>query len=269
MYHKGLPLAISLIKGTQWEGAIVDFKKKRMWNPLTSSGERKQVPGQGWYHGFGNKTNTYLRRRKVKKFAKKHSEWSIHQNFVQMYNEVYEGMEKAGVASLLVNAIWVDKDQKETNKENVVGRVATHLLNRPDYVIFVDETGSNMSQEDDGAVGGERKFVSQGTVPKESAATNSNHFISFTVATGEPIMFAVIVSGKSIRPEVITSLDIFANCQKNGVQTDVDFVEQNTSPGKLYSCGSTCEFKGKQVPCMVCNMENGSITSEILKMFLE
>ena len=30
------------------------------------------------------------------------------------------------------------------------------------------------------------------------------------MATGEPIMCAVIVSGKSIRPEVITSLDIFA-----------------------------------------------------------
>jgi hypothetical protein len=72
-----------------------------------------------------------------------------------MYNEAYEGMEKAGMASLLVNPIWVDTDQKETNKENVVGRVATHLLNQPDYVIFVDETGSNTSQEGDGAVGGE------------------------------------------------------------------------------------------------------------------
>ncbi len=31
------------------------------------------------------------------------------------------------MALRLVDPIWVDKDQKETNKENAVGRVATHL----------------------------------------------------------------------------------------------------------------------------------------------
>jgi hypothetical protein len=63
-------------------------------------------------------------------------------------------------------------------------------------VVFVNEVGSNTSQEGDGALGGERKIVGRGSVPRESATTNDNHFtvLGFTAATGEPIMCAMIVS---------------------------------------------------------------------------
>jgi len=125
------------------------------------------------------------------------------------------------------------------------------------------------SQEGDGAVGGERKIVTRGTVPKESAATNSTHFtlLGFTAATGEPVMCAVIIAAKTLRPEVITGLDIFAPVE--GVEEDDDFYEKNTGAGKMYPCGPTCTYRGKEVPCLVCNTENGSITSDLLKMFLE
>lgn len=55
-------------------------------------------------------------------------------------------------------------------------------------MIFVDEVGGDTSQEGDGAVGGQKKIVPRGAVPKESAATNTNHFtmLGFTAATGEP-----------------------------------------------------------------------------------
>ena len=43
-------------------------------------------------------------------------------------------------------------------------------------VIFVDEVSGDTSQEGDGAAGGEKKIVLRGTFPKESAATNTNHF---------------------------------------------------------------------------------------------
>ncbi len=33
------------------------------------------------------------------------------------------------------------------------------ILTRPDYVVFVDEVGSNTSQERDGALGGEKKLL--------------------------------------------------------------------------------------------------------------
>ena len=185
-----------------------------------------------------------------------------------MYNEVYAAMVIAGVATELAEPIWVNKEQEETSEEEAFGRKVTHLLTRPDYVVFVDEVGSNLSQEGDGAVGGERKIVGRGSVPRESASTNDTHFtvLGFTAATGQPIMCAVIVEGKTLKPEVVTGLDVFAT--KVGDESDPDFIANNTGDGKLYPYGPSCFFKGKEVPCMVCNTESGSITSELLVSFL-
>ncbi len=135
--------------------------------------------------------------------------------------------------------------------------------------VFVDEVGCNTSQEVDGARGGERKNVSRGTVAKESATTNSKHFtvLGFTTTTGEAIMCTIIASGKTMKPEVVTGLDLFAT--KIGNETDYDFIASNTGPGKLYPNGPTCHFKGKKVPCVVCNTENGFIASELLVSFLK
>jgi hypothetical protein len=186
-----------------------------------------------------------------------------------MYDEVYDAMEKAGVAEKLSEPMWVDEKQLITEKENAFGQQETHLLIHPEYVIFVDEVGCNTSQEGDGARGGEKKIIVRGTVAKETVTTNNNHFtvLGFTAATGEPVMCAIIVSGKTMKPEIITSLDVLA--EKEGNETDPDFNMKNTSPGKIYPNGPTCHYKGKDVPCMVCNTESGSIPSELLISFLK
>jgi hypothetical protein len=65
------------------------------------------------------------------------------------------------------------------------------------------------------------KIVSKGTVAKETATTNFNHFtvLVFTAATGGPIMCAIIVSGKIMKPKVVTGLDMFAKkLEKNLIQ---------------------------------------------------
>ena len=77
---------------------------------------------------------------------KLHSEWSVHRNFLQMYDEVYTAMETAGVAVRLPDAVWVNKSQEGRTEDLAFGRKAIHLLTRPDYVFFVDEVGSNTSQ---------------------------------------------------------------------------------------------------------------------------
>jgi hypothetical protein len=87
------------------------------------------------------------------------------------------------------------------------------------------------------------------------------------VAMGKPIMCALILEGKVMRPEVITGLDVFAT--KEDDENDPDFVSKNTGRGKIYPCGPVCHFKGKQVPCMVSSIDSGSITSELLVSFLE
>jgi hypothetical protein len=49
-------------------------------------------------------------------------------------------------------------------------------------------------------------------VAKESATTKNIHFaiLGFTDATEEARMFAIIVAGKTMKPEVITGLDLVA-----------------------------------------------------------
>jgi hypothetical protein len=152
---QGLSLANSSIEGTHWEDAVIEFKGKWKRNQHGTNGEKKPVLGKGWYRGFWKRNKHLLEKKKGQKFAKEHSEWSIHRNFVQMYDEVYQGMENAGVATRFDDPICVNEEQEETNKENAFA----HLLTRPDYVVFVDECGCNTSQEGDGAVGGERKIV--------------------------------------------------------------------------------------------------------------
>jgi hypothetical protein len=141
-------------------------------------------------------------------------------------------MEYAGVALRLEEPIWVDKNQQPAIEENAFKRKATHLLTRPDMVVFIDEVGSNTSQEGDGVIGGELKICAKALVPIESATTNNNHFtvLGFTATTGEAIMCATIVLGKTLKPEVVTGIDVFS--KKEGDESDYDFMEKNSGPGK-------------------------------------
>jgi hypothetical protein len=66
-------------------------------------------------------------------------------------------------------------------------------------------------------------------------------------------MRAVIIAAKTLRPEVITGPDIFA--PKEGDEVDPDFAEKNTGPGKMYPCGQTYTFQGKEVLCFVQHQE--------------
>ena len=114
-----------------------------------------------------------------------------------------------------------------------------------------------------------KRKLFQGAVPKESATTYDNHFtlLGFNAATGEPVMCAIIIEGKSINSDTVTGIDLFAEKVSN--ESDPDFVQKNTGPGMLYPLGPTCELKGKQVPCIVAHTDSGSITSELLASFLK
>ena len=59
------------------------------------------------------------------------------------------------MAVRLPDSVWVSKKQEETTDDLAFGRKAIQLLTRPDYA--VDEVGSKISQEGNGAIGGEKK----------------------------------------------------------------------------------------------------------------
>ena len=75
-------------------------------------------------------------------------------------------------------------------------------------------------------------------------------------------MSVVVIMVKHKKAEVEIRINIFAEII--GGENDADFFEKHYGKGKLFTGGPTCNFVGKEVPCMVCWSENGSITCEIL-----
>ncbi len=108
-----------------------------------------------------------------------------------------------------------------------------------------------------------KKKFGRGKVHKESVTTNDNHFtlLGFTCATGEPVMCGVIIEGNTLRPEIVTGMDIFAKTIGN--ESDNDFIKKQLWPWKIISCGPKCTYKGKEVPCMVACNESGGISTDI------
>lgn len=93
---EGLALANSLVVGTKWEKEIIEFKTKRGWSQFDDEGNKKELLGKKWYQGFWKRNSHIIERKATQKFAKDRSEWSVYRNFEQMYDEVYDAMEKAG-----------------------------------------------------------------------------------------------------------------------------------------------------------------------------
>jgi hypothetical protein len=84
--------------------------------------------------------------------------------------------------------------------------------------------------------------------------TKDAHFLvlSFTAATGEPIMCAIIFATQNLDPLWITGLDPFAAWEGRESES-----EQNLGKGK-------CIFDGEVIPAFIGCSESGSITSEFL-----
>ncbi len=133
---EGLALANSLIEGTNWEEDLISFKKKRGWKQFTTDGQRKPLLGKKWYKGFWKRYGHLLEKKRGQKFSKDCAEWSIHRNFVQMYEEVYDAMVLAGVAKKIDVPKWVNQEGNETDEVNAFGRKVTHVLCRPETLSY-------------------------------------------------------------------------------------------------------------------------------------
>jgi hypothetical protein len=117
-----------------------------------------------------------------------------------MYDGVYAAMVEAGVAEKLDHEIMFDKNGNETDNETMMhGKPTTFRLLKPENCLFVDETGSNTNQKEDGNVGG-RVFILP-TDCSEAGITGvctDIHFtvLCFTSGTGEPVMCAIILKSE-------------------------------------------------------------------------
>jgi hypothetical protein len=125
----------------------------------------------------------------------KRNTWVTKDNFTNMYENIYETMVEAGIA---------EKVEEEIQYET--GLPSKFRLARPKFLLFVDETGCNTNQSNDGQVGGEL-LVLPTNDNKAGAPTGSMTDLHFTVlgfisGTGEPVICTIILKSEENVSEI-------------------------------------------------------------------
>jgi hypothetical protein len=143
------------------------------------------------------------------------------------------------------------------------GLKTNYVLTKPEFVVFVDETGSNTNQLKDRRVGGEQ-FI----LPRENSdqcapigATTNLHFtvLPFLSGTGEAVMCTVMFKS-----------DLHISKIPVSWKTGIDITVSNVYDIKqVMRGGPTCTYLGKDIPCFYGASPNASITAELLVAMVE
>jgi hypothetical protein len=256
---QGLQLCNSIIKGTKYEKDALEFKENYLRSATTSL-------GRGYWRGFLKRNKHLISSKKAVKFDTKRAEWCTYLNVEEMYNEVYSNLVASRLAVKHNDAIWRNAAGDVVPENESLGCQSAYELIHPEWLVFVDEVGSNTSQTKDGRVGGQTYLCMKEGRPQQRAATKDAHFtvLGFTAANGKPLMCAIIFAAKSLKEEWRLGFNPFV--EWIGEEDDVS---QNVGEGKAMPEGPECIFEGKRLPCFCCASENGSITGQLLKEMLQ
>jgi hypothetical protein len=101
--------------------------------------------------------------------------WVTAENFENMYNNIYNTMVEVGIAEKVEEAIQYD-----------AGLPTKFKLTHPEFLLFVDETGCNTNQLNDGKVGGELYLMPKncGDAAAPAGATTDLHFTVLPFISG-------------------------------------------------------------------------------------
>ena len=143
--------------------------------------------------------------------------------------------------------------------------MVTHNLKYPELCFVGDEVGGNTSMIGDGHKGGDKFVVGKGFIPKIKSATTDSHFtvMGLTNLKGTAVMCILILS--CLKEKLVNELGIDASQNVIGDVSDKDFFKNNMGKDKIFPCGPTCTYEGKEILCFVRWSEKGSMTSEILR----
>jgi len=263
---QGIQLANSLVQNTKYQKLILEWKSKNCHAyklSMKCGKETEKVSlGLGYWRSFMKRNAHLIRSKKGVKFDNKRAEWCNYLNIKEMYDEIYNNLCLAGHAVEHPEPVWRDESGTIVeSEEKAFGVKSKYELINPDWVLFVDECGSNTSQAKDGQVGGQLYLCASDRRPQQRASTKDAHFtvLGFTAADGSPVMCGIIFAAKSMREEWKMGHDPFAEWVG-----DEDDIRLNCGDGRQYPYGPTCVFKGKEVPCYCTCSESGSINGKIL-----
>jgi hypothetical protein len=111
----------------------------------------------------------------------KRNSWVTRENFKNVYENVYKRMVETGIA---------EKDEIETQYE---GLPLEYRLALPYYLLFVDETGCNTNQLNDGKVGDEVFIMPKDCSDAEApaGATTDLHYTALLSPPGQMPQFSM------------------------------------------------------------------------------
>lgn len=225
--------------------------------------------GHNWYHAFRKRKEDVLKSTKIEDFSSDRKDWVNTKNVSLMYDMHYEAYVKNGIADKLPEAVFFDIDGNEisqldmlTKVKHAVGRASKYKMINPDYLMFMDETGTNTNTANDGEVGGQVHVSSteEKNKPKKAGSRKDCRWttMGFTASSALPILCVIIIQKKS----ELTAGEVL------GVELGIDLVEEdileNFGTGKRFPGGPKCFFRGKFLETLVFHSESGGVTPEIL-----
>ena len=125
----GIALANSMIKGTNIESEMLEWRKKSLPKHAVGKNdpnyevpvEGDEVLCKGWWRNF-LKRNPSISSKKAVRFDSLREDWCSVKNFEVMYEEVYEAMVDSRVAIKLDEEVHVDVNGNVTEEEEGFGR---------------------------------------------------------------------------------------------------------------------------------------------------
>ena len=240
-----IELANDIISGTELKEEVLNCKQLRKLKSI-------EKLGNAWYQGFLSRHEDVLTRNGSEVKDLKRRTWVKSENFQNMYENVYATMVEAGIAEELEEEIQHER-----------GLPTKYALTKPEFLLFVDETGCNTNQLNDGKVGGELfimpKNIGDGAAP--AGATTDLHFtvLPFISGTGEPVLCAIIFKSEQQISEIPVNW-------KTGIDLTCDNADDMA---KVAAGGPTCTYLGKEIPCFYGTSPKASITSQLLADMLK
>ena len=148
-----LRLANSMIRGTETEKKLISWKATHLgYDPKSTTANL----GEKYYHGFMKRHEDELWSSSVKALDVNRATWATYDNINKMYDLVYGSMVEAGVAVPLETPVWMDinGNEVESNSPRRMGMQVEHKIIYPNYMLHVDEVGSNTNMKKDKRQGG-------------------------------------------------------------------------------------------------------------------
>lgn len=258
---EGLALANSLIQDKPIQQTLNTFQLSKKANATG------QVSNKYWKQ-FIKRYKNLLDVNKGVKLSSKRSEWETYQNLEKIYSLVFEQMINYGVARRLEEPDWYsvnEEGEKVVPEDERVGLKIKIEITHPQWILFGDETGTDISQKSDGFVGGQTFISQKGSIANITSSHNDGNFttIGLTSASGEPVMCIIIFSADELSFNQRMGYDVTAKYNRKKK------IIANSGPGKTFPDTPTCLFRGKTMPDLVTCTSKRCVTSDILKSAFE